>query len=202
MNIILGSTSPRRKDILGTLFRNFQVIAPSAEENHRSGETPEEFAVRLSEDKCRSIIEAGAVRDYPALVISSDTIVTIDGAIIGKPADHDDAVRAISLLSGRTHRVITGLTLFAAGGPREPFRPVTARETTEVTFRSLDRAGIERYLASIVYRDKAGSYAFQDNGAMIIDRYRGSVTNIIGFPLRLFFAMLSGMGLLDNLFRD
>lgn len=202
MNIILGSTSPRRKAILGALFSKFIIVPPSVEENHRARETPLEFALRMSEEKCRSIGISGAIADYPALIISSDTIVTIDGVIIGKPADHDDAVRIISLLSGRIHRVITGLTLFAPGGPRAPFRPFTAGEATEVTFRSLDRAGIERYLASIEYLDKAGAYAFQDNGAMIIDHYRGSVTNIIGFPLRLFFAMLSERGLLAPAFMD
>ncbi|MBN2160485.1 MAG: septum formation protein Maf [Spirochaetes bacterium] len=199
MNIILGSTSPRRKKILCGLVDSFSVVPPSADETYLPPESPEAFAARVSGKKCMSIVDSGAAGNRPTLVITSDTIVTIDGRVIGKPADFEDAVRMISFLNGRTHRVITALTLLALdeGGSGVP---LTRCETTEVTFRKLSRDGITRYLGAIDYRDKAGSYAFQERGEMIIEGHRGSATNIIGFPLRLFFSMTAEMGITARIF--
>jgi septum formation protein len=200
MKLILGSTSPRRKTILSALFDSIVILAPSAAETHRPPETPIEFATRISEKKCLSILATDALEAEAGLLITADTVVSIDGAIIGKPADFDDAVRIISLLSGRTHEVITGLTLVAIDGRGSRRGPVTGFEITEVKFKNLDRKSIISYLGTIDYRDKAGSYAFQEQGGMIIEGYQGSVTNIIGFPLRLFFAMAEGLGLARELF--
>ena len=201
MQIILGSTSPRRKRILNALFDSIKIVAPAIEETHRPPETPVEFATRLSEEKCLSILAAGAPEAEPGLLITADTVVSIDSGIIGKPADFNDAVRILSLLNGRTHEVITGLTLLAFDRGTAQGSPVTGFEITEVTFKSLTRENIISYLGKIDYRDKAGSYAFQEQGGMIIERYQGSATNIIGFPLRLFFAMADGLGLGRELFR-
>jgi septum formation protein len=200
MNIILGSSSPRRKSILGGLVDSFLVMPPSIDETHFPDESPKTFAVRIADKKCRTILESGAIDAYPALVITADTIVTIDGRIIGKPSDFDDAVRMISELNGRTHRVITGLTLSAMKKRGDGHRSLTGCEVTEVTFRQLDRDGIVGYLNAIEYHDKAGSYAIQEHGGMIVEGYRGSVSNIIGFPLRLFFSMLVEMGIVHELF--
>lgn len=200
MNILLGSSSPRRKRIVASLVDDFSTAHPSIDETPMASEDPAAFAVRIAEEKCRAILETGALPACPSLVITSDTIVTIDGLVIGKPADFDDAVAMIARLNGRTHRVITALTLCAAERPGET-RTVSGRETTEVLFKKLDREGIIRYLGAIDYRDKAGSYAFQEHGGMIVERFRGSATNIIGFPLRLFFSMLSDLGLVDRVFR-
>jgi len=198
MKILLGSTSPRRKSIMGSLFDEFTLVPPSVDETHRPPESPEEFALRIAGDKCRSILGSGAVAVGPALVITADTIVTIDGTVIGKPEGLEDAVRIIGLLSGRTHRVITAMALHVVAESGERAR--LGYEETEVTFRKLDDDGIRRYLGSIEYRDKAGAYAFQEHGSMIIAGYRGSVTNIIGFPLRLFFSLATDMGLAGPLF--
>jgi septum formation protein len=198
MKILLGSTSPRRKSIIGSLFDEFTVVPPSVDETHLPPESPEEFALRIAGDKCRSILRSGAAAGGPALIIAADTIVTIDGRVIGKPIDLDDAVRIIGLLSGRTHRVLTAMALHAVADGKEHAR--LGCEATEVIFRKLDDAGIRRYLATIDYRDKAGAYAFQEHGSMIVEGYRGSPTNIIGFPLRLFFSLATDMGLAGPLF--
>jgi septum formation protein len=198
MKILLGSTSPRRKSIIGSLFGEFIVAPPSVDETHRPPESPEEFALRIAGDKCRSILRSGAAAGGPALIITADTIVTIDGRVIGKPDGLDDAVRIIGLLSGRTHRVITAMALHAMTDRGERAR--MGCEVTEVTFKKLDDAGIRGYLASIDYRDKAGAYAFQEHGSLIVESFRGSATNIIGFPLRLFFSMSADMGLSGVLF--
>jgi septum formation protein len=200
MNIILGSSSPRRKSILHGLVDSFRVLPPSIDETHFPNELPEAFAVRIADEKCRAILESGAIDAYPALVITADTIVTIDGRIIGKPSDFDDAVNMISELNGRTHRVITALTLSAVEKKGDGHRSLTGCEVTEVSFRQLDRDGIISYLNAIEYHDKAGSYAIQEHGGMIVEGYRGSVSNIIGFPLRLFFSMLVEMGLVHTIF--
>jgi|SRR3990172_11453297 septum formation protein len=200
MNIILASSSPRRKSILSGLFGTFRVLPPSIDERHLPGETPEAFTVRIAEEKCRAIQDSSVVRESPALIITADTIVTIGGLIIGKPADFKDAVRMISELSGRTHRVITGLSLSTVEKNGAVSAPLTGSEVTEVSFKKLDRNGIIRYLNAIEYLDKAGSYAIQEHGSMILQGYRGSVTNIIGFPLRLFFSMLAEMRLVQELF--
>lgn len=198
MKILLGSTSPRRKSIIGSLFDEFIVVPPSVDETHRPPESPEEFALRIAGDKCRSILQSGAAAGGPALIITADTIVTIDGKVIGKPDDLEDAVRIIGLLSGKTHRVLTAMALHAVTDGTERAR--LGCEATEVTFKNLDDTGIRRYLATIDYRDKAGAYAFQEHGSMIVAGYSGSPTNIIGFPLRLFFSLATDMGLAGPLF--
>ncbi|MBP7735584.1 MAG: septum formation protein Maf [Spirochaetes bacterium] len=200
MNIILGSSSPRRKSILGGLVRSFSIAHPSIVEIPRTGETPEAFSTRIAEDKCRAIETNLYGREFPLLVITADTIVTIDGRVIGKPSDFEDAVAMLMMLKGRTHRVITAVTLLAAENPEAPRTMMTGFEATEVTFRDLDRDGVIRYLNTIDYRDKAGSYAFQEQGSMIVEGFRGSATNIIGFPLRLFFSMLADQGIAGRVF--
>ena len=201
MNILLGSSSPRRKSILAGLIDEFRVVHPSIDESPLAGESPEGFATRIAEEKCRAIPDSCAGGDFPLLIITADTIVTIDGHVMGKPDDFDHAVSMISKLSGRTHQVITAVTLLAAERQEGPHRTLTRHETTGVTFKKLDRDGIVNYLNTIEFRDKAGSYAFQEQGGLIVDGYQGSASNIIGFPLRLFFSMLGELGILDRVLR-
>jgi septum formation protein len=199
MDIILGSSSPRRSYIISRLVDRYRVVHPSIDESHRPSEDPVEFSLRIAGEKCASILETSAPGPAPALIITADTIVTIDGRVIGKPADFDHAVAMLSSLAGRTHRVITSLTLMATEGGA-PVRTLAGHEITRVRFRKLDREGIIRYLGGIDYLDKAGSYAIQEHGDMIVEEFTGSITNIIGFPLRLFFSMLADMGLVDRFF--
>ncbi len=202
MKIILGSASPRRRDILRTIIPEFEVISPDCDESPEKNESPEHFTGRVSRDKLESVLSILNIGNIPSLIITSDTIVAIDGLILGKPADYDDAVKKLALLNGRTHRVITGMTMMVTGrnGSMRD-RILTGIEITSVTFKKLDRRKIEEYLDSIDYCDKAGAYAFQEQGSMIIDCVSGSVTNIIGFPLRLFFSMVISLGA-EELFTD
>jgi len=193
MTIILASSSPRRQQILKSLTADFRIIKPDTQEIPFHGETPVAFALRAANDKAvcvRNILAS----DRKGIVISADTIVAIDGHILGKPSDHDDAVRMLSMLSGREHSVITALCI-ASGSLIS-----TRYETTFVRFRDLSKKLILDYLDSIEFLDKAGSYAFQDGGSVIINETRGSITNVIGFPLRLFFSMCAEMNLMAGLF--
>src|SRR3990172_7946319 len=152
MNIILGSTSPRRKEVLSALFGSFEIIAPKIDEKPRRSETPVEFSMRISEEKCLSIVKSNPIGRRPSLIITADTVVTIKGAVIGKPVNFDDPVRIISLLNGKTHHVITGLTLLAVEGGKEQFRPLPHHEITEVKFKRLRNEEIVGYLSRIEYR--------------------------------------------------
>lgn len=195
MDIVLGSHSPRRRHLLSSLVKDFRTISPHINEYIRPDETPLVYSVRIAEDKMETILPLLGSISVPVLIITADTLVTIDGIILGKPSDHDEAVRFITMLNGKTHQVITSITCALVEVDRTLTHRITRSESTGVTFRRLSPGDINEYLESIEYRDKAGSYAFQDNGRSIIQSYSGSVTNIIGFPLRLFFTMLYDMGL-------
>lgn len=192
MEIILGSGSPRRKQILESLGCRLKVVPPDVDESRHDDEPPESYILRVLQEKTAFILEHRKASG-DSLIITADTIVTIDGVILGKPVSRDDAELMLSRLSARTHRVITGLCLTTVreGGSSSH----TALEETIVTFRELDGAAIGRYLDITDYTDKAGSYAIQENGGMIVESVAGSMTNVIGFPLRLFYSMLVKEGL-------
>ena len=193
MDIILGSSSPRRKKILDSLFSNYTIIHPSADETILTGETPEQYAARISQLKADAIIASLGPVESEKLAITADTIVTIEGEILGKPADHEDAVTMLKKLNGKTHYVITSMTV--AHLNKNVIKVVTQSEKTAVTFKKMNADEINHYLSLIDYTDKAGSYAFQEYRELIIEKISGSATNVIGFPLTLFFSILSKMGL-------
>ncbi len=196
MNIILGSASPRREKILTNIIDQFDIIIPSITEKATPGETPRNFCERISAEKAAEVFKSVS-GSADSLIISCDTIVTIENQIIGKPANLTDAVKIIRMLNGKTHKVISGITLF--NKKDNQISQSTKSETTLVTFKKISENEITEYLNSIDYIDKAGAYAIQDD-QVIIESINGSVTNVIGFPLRLFFKMLSDMNLLDKLF--
>lgn len=192
MRIILGSGSPRRREILESLGLSLTVITPDVDESRHVDEPPESYVLRILSEKNFFIAEK--THYYGSrLLITADTIVTIDGLILGKPVSRDDALSMLARLSGRTHCVITGLSLTVVNNGAPEIH--TALEHTMVTFRRLDDRGIGRYLDATEYMDKAGAYAIQQNGDMIVQTVAGSMTNVIGFPLRLFYAMLVESGL-------
>ncbi|RJP25450.1 MAG: septum formation protein Maf [Deltaproteobacteria bacterium] len=196
MRVILASSSPRRKMILGGVLNFFDIIVPDVDESSLPGENPRDHAERVSALKAaESLGKAG--RNGETLVIASDTIVTIGGKIIGKPADYEDAVRTIDMLNGKTHSVVTAVTIIHDNGMT---RTATSSEETGVTFRKLDGEEIREYLSLVEYADKAGSYAAQEHGDKIIASIQGSMTNVIGFPLRKFFAMLVELDLAMRVF--
>jgi septum formation protein len=196
MKIILGSASPRRRALLSLLCPEFETVAPDVNETSIPGERPEDFVRRMPLEKMRAVL-ARYPADCPMLAITSDTIVTIDGLILGKPADYDDALRTLALLNGRTHRVITGLSACSRTSEHPEGIIITDMEITEVTFRKMSIDDIRHYLSRIEYMDKAGSYAIQEHGGLIVESVSGSLSNVIGFPLRLFFRMLAEMKMAD-----
>ena len=194
MKIILGSGSPRRREIMEAVFGKVEVVPPDVDEGVLPGEKPEAFTIRIVNEKMDSVLKKTA---GDAVLLTSDTIVTIDGKVLGKPDSFDEAFSMLKLLAGREHKVITGLSLAYRGGI-DILRESSIEETS-VRFRDVDDSVISRYLELVDYKDKAGSYAIQEYGDMIVDSISGSVTNVIGLPLRLLFSM-AGNPVFKNIF--
>jgi septum formation protein len=173
--IVLASGSPRRRELLAGLGVAFEVVTSDVDEDVETFAGPEDFALQLARRKARAV--AGRVGD--ALVIGGDTVVELDGRIFGKPADHDEAVEMISRLSGRTHRVVTGLAVVdaATGEHRE------GATTSAVTMRPLGEGEIRAYVASGEPFDKAGAYAIQGLGGRLVASVDGELDNVIGLPM-------------------
>lgn len=175
MEIILASQSPRRKELLERMgIRSFTVMDSGVDEHEEELLPPEELVCRLSERKAEAVAQrapAGAV------VIAADTVVSLDGAILGKPADKLEAFRMLSTLSGVRHQVYTGVTVLRDGEKQ------IEHETTDVTFRELSEEEIERYLATGEPMDKAGAYGIQGYGALLVERIEGDYYNVMGLPV-------------------
>lgn len=173
MQIILASASPRRRELLAMLGFPFSVEIPRVPEIISPGEDPADFCRRLSQDKARAIA-AGAPG---ALVIAADTIVVLEGTIMGKPHDRAEAATFLRRLSDHEHEVLTAYTIWHNGAEH------TRVVRTDVHFRALTEDDITWYLNSGEPFDKAGAYAIQGLGGVFIDRISGSHTNVIGLPL-------------------
>ncbi|MBN1333062.1 MAG: septum formation inhibitor Maf [Synergistales bacterium] len=185
LRLILASGSPRRKELLASLGWKFQVAIPSVDETIFPDEDISEAVKRISREKALDVHHA-----FPnQLILAADTVVCVDTAVLGKPRDPEDARRMISLLNDRTHKVITGVALCRDQGI------VLSREITEVTFRSLDRAAIEAYLATGEGMDKAGAYAIQGKGSLLVKAITGCYYNVVGLPLHLVSSMMEKMGI-------
>jgi len=197
VNIILGSGSPRRKSILEGIFGNIQVIAPSVDESRIVDELPDCYVERISNLKMDYIVSEASNKNE-VCVITSDTIVSIDNFILGKPESEEQAVSMLRLLSGIEHHVITGICLFLK--TENEIERFYGCEKTSVMFKLLNDEIIRKYLSMIDYTDKAGSYAIQDYGDMLVESINGSMTNVIGFPLRLFYKMISNCKAAEVLF--
>ena len=187
MKLVLASASPRRRELMAAIGLPFTVDSSSIEELQRTGEAPETYVRRLAQEKAAEVKS----RHADAWIIAADTIVYIDGTILEKPVDHDDAVRMLSLISGRMHEVFTGLTLSRADSIDSWTRVVT----TKVTMLPLSRSEIEWYASTGEPMDKAGAYAVQGIGAMFIESIDGNYTNVVGLPLAALFEMMKAAGL-------
>lgn len=172
--VILASQSPRRRDLLAAAGVRFQVKTAPAEELHDASMPPALLC------ETNAALKAGAVAaDYPDfLVIGADTLVFLDDLPLGKPADLQEARETLARLSGRTHFVCTGVSLQYPGGTR------TFSVRTEVVFKELSAEDIELYLSLVPVLDKAGSYACQERGDIIISEIRGDRDNVIGLPVK------------------
>jgi septum formation protein len=188
--LILASASPRRRQLLGWLGVTFVVDSATVDEQPQAGETASALTRRLAHDKAAAVTSRRA-DDW---ALGADTVVEIDGALLGKPTDTDQAHGMLRRLAGREHRVVTGFALLEPGGVVRHSQVVTTR----VHFRSLDDTAIRDYLSGGEFADKAGAYAIQGAGAGLIDRIEGSFTNVIGLPLVEVRAALEGVGLLGG----
>lgn len=178
MRLILASRSPRRKELLKKLIPEFEVIPARGEEIADGALPPEEFVKALALHKAKEV--AALPEAEGKAVLGADTVVVLDGKILGKPADEADAVRMLKALSGRVHEVFTGVCLiFPAPGGR--VRTECAR--TAVEFETLSEEAIGAYVATGSPMDKAGAYGIQDGG--LVKRIDGSYANVVGLPVEL-----------------
>lgn len=178
--LILASGSPRRRQLLAMLGIPIEVRPASIEEIRRANEEPVTYARRLARDKALAI--AG---DF---VLGADTIVVLDGDVLEKPVDAEDAVRMLGRLQGRRHEVVTAVAL-AAGG-----RVLEAQDRTAVFFRPVTEAQLRAYVATGEPMDKAGSYGIQGPGAALVERIEGDFFGVMGLPIRLVLQLLREAG--------
>lgn len=172
MKVILASASPRRRELLASVFDEFECIPSDVEENIPCEIPAEQSAEFLAVKKAAHIAE----NHKDSLVIGCDTIVVFDGRVYGKPADESDAKRMLSELSGNIHKVITGVCLFYKG------RSLSFSEETEVEFYPLSDEEIENYIRTGSPMDKAGAYGIQDKGLLPAKRIYGDYFNVVGLP--------------------
>ncbi len=200
MKVILGSASPRRRDILTRAGIEYEVIVSDVEEAV-SKTDPAEVVEELSGQKAEDVWDK-AVKLYSAkqddinaysedelLVIGADTIVALDGVIYGKPKDRQDAIRMLKNLSGRTHQVYTGVTVINGG------RRISFAAATDVSVYEVSDKEIERYVDSGEPMDKAGAYAIQGGFARYIKEIRGEYNNVVGFPIARLIYELKKLGI-------
>ena len=182
--LVLASVSPRRRELLGLLGQPFEVIASRFDESLLSaaGLSPADYVTRLAQGKAAEV--AARLAGPEALIIGADTTVVLDGDVLNKPADPDDAVRMLRRLSGRTHAVYTGLCLVRGTAVQ------TAHAVTEVTFDSLSDDAVTAYVATGEPLDKAGAYGIQGQGLGFIPRIDGDYYTVVGLPLELLRRLL------------
>jgi len=175
MPLILASASPRRADLLRQLGLEFQVIPSAAAEACQEQLTARELCQLNAYRKARVV-----AKQWPdALVLGADTLVCLGNRLYGKPADLADATRMLAELQGRTHQVVTGVCLIHLRTHRQRL----FAEVTDVTFRALDTGGIDRYFKQVNPLDKAGAYAIQEHGELIVREISGSFSNVVGLPV-------------------
>jgi septum formation protein len=185
--LILASASPRRRELLAQAGYTFEVQPAHVNEDLHADEDPIAYVVRLARDKAHSVfaeISSESPSPPQVVVLGADTTVTLDGHILAKPEDAADAARMLRLLSGRTHRVVTGVALATATGIE------VAAEVTGVQFLTLSDDEIAAYIATGEPMDKAGAYGIQGFAAKWIPRIQGCYFNVVGLPLALVATML------------
>ena len=176
MKVILASRSPRRKELLGRIFPEFDVITKEIDETLPSTLHPRD-GVRILAEKKGAAVAAELSEEH--LVISSDTLVELDGAALGKPIDTEDAVSTLLSLSGRSHNVHTGVAVHYKG------RVFSGTDSASVRFKSFDETEAREYVATGEPMDKAGSYAIQGIGNRLVEGYDGEFETIVGLSLKL-----------------
>lgn len=188
MQLVLASGSPRRAELLRSIGVEFVVCAADIDETPLLGETATSYVNRMANEKCLAAKTRLATSDR-SVVLAADTIVAVDGDILGKPADDEEARRMLRRLSGRSHDVHTAVCVAT------PTDIGITRVTTSVVFAPLSAAEIDWYVGRGESLDKAGAYGMQTAGALLVVRIDGSPTNVIGLPLRETVGMLLAAGI-------
>jgi septum formation protein len=187
--LILASSSPRRRDLLSALGLTFHVVIPEIREIPSPHEAPRDFALRVAEKKAQVVGER-----YPhAWVVGADTVVVLEGEILGKPRDRDDAKRMLQQLASREHVVVTGYALVKVAEGKK----TGGVEETRVKIDSLEEREIDWYVNTGEPLDKAGGYAIQGKGAFMVEWIEGSYTNVVGLPLCQIMRLLKDTGMVD-----
>ena len=181
MKILLASGSPRRAALLIEVGMDFRVVITNASEDFDESATPEQICEEIAKRKALAALEFANEGEY---VVAADTSVVINGQILGKPKDEDDARRMLMLLSGKSHTVYTGIAVSHNG------KTVTAHEGTTVQFEKLDNELIDTYIATKAPLDKAGAYGIQGLGQALVKGIVGDYFNVMGLPLNLLFKVL------------
>lgn len=179
--VILASNSPRRREILGK-FKNFEAVAAEVKEDNDFYKSPETLVMALAFEKANSV----AIKYEDAIVIGADTVVEIEGEILGKPKSREDAKRMMEKLKGKSHKVITGFSIIDLSSDKK----YMDYEVTEVVFKDLSDEEIEAYLNKAEYMDKAGAYGIQEEAALFVDKIKGDYLNIVGFPISKIYTIL------------
>lgn len=179
--LVLASGSPRRAEILRAVGWPFETEAGGVDETQRAGEPPVEYVERLAREKAGAVARARLF----GLVLGADTVVVVDGEVLGKPRDDGDARRMLRLLRGRWHDVLTGVALVRA----EDARTVCSHERTRVRFAEMTDAEVDWYVSTGEPADKAGAYGVQGRAALFIDALEGDYWNVVGLPVRLVYEL-------------
>lgn len=192
MRVILASSSPRRLQLLQQIGIEAEV-RPAAFDELSTGKMADEVVLANAIGKCQAVCAACGDK---VPVIAADTVVVLDGQILGKPKDAADAVRMLTKLSGRTHKVLTGVAVSFQG------RQLAEVCGTEVIFRTLTAAEIADYVATGEPLDKAGAYGIQGRGAVFVEKINGCYNNVVGLPLTRLHLMLAKLGVDGNAAKD
>ncbi len=184
MHLVLASRSPRRSDLLTRAGYRFEVAPADIDERRLDGEAPAAMVRRLAREKAAAV----APRHSGSIVLGADTVVVVDGAVLGKPNGDADAAGMLRRLSGRAHEVLTGVALHMDD------RRCDGVHSTRVVFRALSRDDVAWYVATGEPSDKAGGYSIQGRASRFVTRLEGSYTNVVGLPIELVADLLAELG--------
>ncbi|MCX8064193.1 MAG: Maf family protein [Candidatus Hydrogenedentes bacterium] len=188
--LVLASASPRRRALLASLGVEFEVFQSGVKEIDE-GDSPSAIVERNALLKCEDVAKKV---NYPAVIISADTLVFLEGEVLSKPRDLDDAKRILNLLSGNTHQVVTGIAVINTADSKR----VLGSEITDVTFRPLSNEEVEIFVNVVCPLDRAGAYTVDGPGSLLVSRYDGCFYNVLGLPLVKLDKLLRKVGV--NLF--
>ncbi|MBJ7553291.1 Maf family protein [Marinomonas spartinae] len=188
--LVLASASPRRKELLGTLVKEFAVCPADIDETPHEAEAAHDYVTRMALEKAQAVAmyyrqnnnllyQDSTSKAKCSVILASDTSVVVDGVVLGKPSSFDDAKRMLRLLSGRSHQVMTSLCLCDVDGDHVQLTNVV----TDVSFRSISDVEIAQYWRTGEPQDKAGAYAIQGLGAVFVSHLSGSYSAVVGLPL-------------------